>query len=147
MITAEPTEEQIQRMLAGESVRGPLEWRGKTLAPYTLGIKSLALKVLAPGDATPFHDAAILRLLLEAHGATKDEAFAKRKALMAATDNVEEFRARVNFDFLDDFKEGDELAARKLVQEILTPSRIADVKVTGGKKKEGKQGRTRTTTP
>ena len=135
------TEEEIQARLAGESVRGPRTFRGAELAPYTKGLRDLVQKVIRPDDSARFHDLALVYLLTAAHGHTAEERVAKRRALLIATDDVAEFRARLSVEFVDDLSDEEFAEVRRLADDILSPVQLAAVSATlpeasGGAKKK-----------
>lgn len=117
-MTQDQTDEDIEKQLAGEALRGPRQWRGKPLAPLSKGLRDLTMKVVRPDDTGYFHDLAYLHILTSAHAETPDAKLAARRALLAATDDVAEFRARINLLF-DDLTDEDIAAARALVDELL----------------------------
>jgi hypothetical protein len=140
------TEAEIQEHLAKESARGPRHFRGKPLAPYTAGIRDLAMKVLNRADTDACHDLTVIKLLTESHGESKDERVAKRQALISSTDNVAAFRAAVSVEFLDELTDAEIREAREIVDSILAPVAAAEVTVSkfGAKKKERAPGPSRT---
>ncbi|MEA3211327.1 MAG: hypothetical protein QOE70_4384 [Chthoniobacter sp.] len=126
MITAELSDEDIQRQLAGESLRGPRIWRGRELAPLTRGLRDLRNKVVAPDDTGAFHDTALLHILAEAHHAAVSTRLEKRRALLVATDDVPTFRAAVSL-LMDDLSDEDLAEVRRLTNEILGIVEAAEV--------------------
>jgi len=116
--TPEFSDEDIDRQLAGESVRGPRHWRGRELAPLSRGLRSVRNKVIAPDDTAEFHDVALLHILGEAHAATEELRLQARRALILATDDTTGFRASISL-LLDACSDVEIEEARRLVNEIL----------------------------
>jgi hypothetical protein len=115
---SEPTEEDVQRQLAGEVVRGPRSFRGKALASLSRGLRDLRNKVVALDDTAPFHDVALLHLLAEAHAEDASKRLEKRRALIAATDDVAWFRAVVSL-IMDELSEEEIAEAKRVTDDIL----------------------------
>ena len=146
---AELTDDEVSRRLAGETVQGPRRFRGRELAPYTKGLRDLAMKVISPDDTGILHDVTVVYLLLEAHSPIPAEKIARRMALIAATDDRANFRARVSVEFLDDLSDAEIAEIRTLVDGILSPVQAAQVQVVaplGKKKAAGRPTRSRTKT-
>jgi hypothetical protein len=140
------TDEEIQKRLAGGPLEAPLTFRGRTLAKYTSGLRDLVMKVVRPQDTAIMHDAVLLHVLAEAHGATDADRLAQRRALLSATDDIDAFRAQISL-ILDDLADDDISAAKQLVDRILKPVQLAQVAVVaaaGKKKSAGKAKRSRT---
>lgn len=112
------TDEEIQKQLAGEAVRGPRVFRGRELAELTKGLRDLRNKVLAPDDTAAFHDLALLHILAEAHAVTPEARLARRRALLVATDDVPTFRAVISLQ-LDELTDEEEAEADRVTNEIL----------------------------
>ena len=145
----ELTDEEVQKLLAGESARGPRAFKGRELAPLTMGAKDLIYKVVSPGDTMILHDTVLLFILAELHTADPAEKLAKRTVLMAATDDPAQFRARVSIEMLDDLTPEEIAEARRLVNEILSPVNLAQVTIaqtSAVKKKSGEAKPSRTKT-
>ena len=147
----ELTDEQVGKLLAGEAVRGPRKFRGRELSAYTSGLRDLVMKVVRPDDTGIFHDVALLYVLTEAHGDTPEARLVRRRKLIAASDDVETFRAQVSLEWMDTLSDDEIQEAKRVVTDILAPTQAAAVKVVAevGKKKPAatKATRNRTTKP
>ena len=114
----ELSDEEIQKQLAGEVLRGPLDFRGRTLAPLSRGLRDLRNKVIAPDDTGTFHDVALLHILAEAHAETPVGKLEKRRGLILATDDITGFRTTINL-LVDELSDEEVVKAKQLVSEIL----------------------------
>lgn len=143
----ELSDEDIQKQLAGEVLRGPLNFRGRTLAPLSRGLRDLRNKVIAPDDTGTFHDVAFLHILAEAHAETDVAKREKRRGLILATDDVTGFRATINL-LEDELSDADVAEAKRLVSEILGLVEKAEVVLAEKKTvSEDSAGPSPTTTP
>lgn len=121
------TEEEIQAQLTSGSVRGPLQFRGKTLAAYTSGLRDIVLKVVRMDDTMAFHDFVLVYVLTEAWSANSEDRLSRRIALMLDTDDVVKFRARVSLEFIDELTDDETAEIRTLANAILEPVIMATV--------------------
>ena len=134
---SEPTDEEIQRRLSDEGLRGPRFFRSRELAKYTPGLRDLVMKVVSPQDTAVLHDATLIYILAEAHGKTPEDKLARRGKLLRATDDREKFRLTVNVEWLDELSDAEIAECKRLVDDILAPVKLAQVAVVAapGKKK------------
>jgi hypothetical protein len=123
---AEPTEEDLQRQLAGEALTGPRIFRERTLAPLSMGLRDVFRKVTRADDTGTFFDLLLLEVLARAYGETPEAKLAARRELILATDDVAGFRAEVSI-LAEDFTDSDLLEARRLADEILGIVAAAEV--------------------
>lgn len=129
------TEEEIQARLAGEHLKGPRSFKGQPLAELTKGLRDLVFKVVLPDDTGNFHDIALLKILAEAHAEKDSIRLEKRRALILATDDIAGFRAAVSLAY-DELSDAEAAEAARVVNDILTPSRVAEVSVLAEKKSD-----------
>jgi hypothetical protein len=141
------TDEEIQKRLAAGPTEAPLKFRGRELAKYTSGLRDLVMKAVRPQDTAIMHDAVLLHVVAEAQGATDAERLAQRRALLAATDDIEAFRAQVSL-IMDELEDDDIAEARRIVDRILKPVQLAQVTVAAaaGKKKSAAKAKPSPTT-
>ena len=141
----ELSDADVADLLAKESVRGPRTFRGKPLAAYTAGARDLILKVVSLKDSAVFHDCVFVYILHELHAERPEDRFAKRRALIAATDDPDTFRTKVSIEFVDELSDAEIMEVRRVVTDILTPVDLAQVTVAVGVKKAKKAGGSRPT--
>jgi hypothetical protein len=130
----EQTEAEIQAMLAKGPTRGPRTFKGRTLAAYSHGLRDLLLKVVRNDDTIYFHDFAMVYILMEAHYENPEDKIPNRKALIAATDDVANFRAMLSAGFIDDLSEEEISELRTLVNDILEEVELSQVTLASQKK-------------
>ena len=145
---SDSSDEEIQKRLSDEGLRGPRVFRGRELAKYSPGLRDLVLKVVSPQDTAVLHDVTLVYILVEAHGPTPEDKLARRRRLLAATDDREGFRLKVNLDWLDELSDLEIAECKRLVDDILAPVKVGQVAVVppAGKKKpaaRAKRSRTR----
>lgn len=114
----ELSDEQIQAELAGEAVRVPRSFRGKKLAPLSRGLRDLSYKVLSAADTGVYGDVVLIYLLSEAFGETDELRLSKRAKLIADTDDIVQFRARISL-FMDDLSDDEVKQIRAIADDIL----------------------------
>ena len=143
------SDDEIQSRLAAEGLRGPRTFRGRTLAAYSPGLRDLVLKVVSPQDTAVLHDVTLVYILLEAHGASPEDKLARRRRLLAATDDREGFRLKVNVEWLDGLSDAEIGECKRLVDDILAPVKLAQVAVVApaGKKKRRAKAKPSPTPP
>ena len=158
----ELTDEEIQRQLAGESVRGPRTFRGQPLAPYSLNARALTVKVLGidailevayvasviqsqPEIAAAAelklveHDFVVLQILADAfcEGTAEAKALTRRN-LLFATDDAFGYRTKVS-EIIDTASDADRQQARRLVNDILAAIESSEVELASSEKKSAAQ--------
>ena len=144
------SDEEVQKRLAGEGLRGPRVSRGRELAKYSPGLRDLVMKVVSPQDTAVLHDATLIYILLEAHGTTLEDKLARRGRLLAATDDRDGFRLKVNVEWLDELSDAEIAECKRLVDDILAPVKLGQVAVVappGKKKRRAAAKRSRTRRP
>jgi hypothetical protein len=132
--TAELTDEDIQRELAGDGLRGPRSFRGRHLAELSLGLRDVFYKVVQPDDTSSFFDLILMEVLARAYAETPEERRTLRRKLILDTDDMAGFRADVSLIF-DDLTEAEQTEARRISDEIFGLIEKAKVKVASAEKK------------
>lgn len=113
----EQTDEDVQKVLAGESVRGLRSFGGKPLADLTSGLRDLWLKVLMPDDSDRFAHYSLIHILLAAQSDGPDDKRAKRRQLMAETDDRLGYRTMINLA-IDDLSDDQHREARDVFNDL-----------------------------
>jgi hypothetical protein len=122
------SDDSIASHLAAESLRAPRTFRGRPLAPLTFGLRALRAKVFLRDDPDLFHDVILIHLLAEAYAETEAGQLERRRALIAATDDVPTFRGRMSL-LMDELGEEGVAEATRLTEEILGLVKNAEVEI------------------
>lgn len=121
------SDEDISELLAGESLKGPRTFRGRTLAPITRTLKRLMFKVGAD-------DFTAIYILMGAYSTSEEEQFDRLRVMIAATDDTAAFRASVGLEF-DKLNDAEEEETHRLMSEILGVTAKAEVAIVSAEKK------------